>query len=125
MQNKKVISAVVIVVVAIVLLVVFKKQSASSNADADATAFCESIQNGKTVDEVMQSVGASSFEHLTFSGPGGEVINGANKGTFSPSKSAGFTSGKMLVQFHPNVTIIKACEIDFEQGQVTGKTVKL
>ncbi|WP_413584420.1 hypothetical protein [Bdellovibrio sp. HCB274] len=97
-QQKNII-AVVIGLAILSFIVVFYKNNNTAESQALAKAFCDSITPGKNVEEVMAAVGASSFEQLTFVDSTGQVINAANKGTFSPSKSAGFTSGTIKVGF--------------------------
>ncbi|WP_413581234.1 hypothetical protein [Bdellovibrio sp. HCB288] len=120
MKNTALKRLISLFVVAAVLaaLGVYYTQMSVSQAQSRAEEFCKTIEAGKSVDEAMQLVGASSFDNLIFTNPGGEVVNAANRGTFSPSKSAGFTSGKMTVRFQAKTAAFADCEIEVANQKV-------
>ncbi|WP_413578356.1 hypothetical protein ACLVWU_07430 [Bdellovibrio sp. HCB290] len=99
-------------------------QMSISQAQTRAEEFCKTIQAGKTVDEVMQQVGVSSFDNLIFTNSAGEVVNAANRGTFSPSKSAGFTTGKMEVRFQSKTSAFTDCVVEVTELKVTSTQVR-
>lgn len=120
MNNKIKMIVAVVGVICVVIAGVLYNKSNEAQSQAIAKEFCDSVQPGKNVTEVMELIGASSFEKLVFSNSQGQVVNAANKGTFSPSKSAGFTGGVILVSFESS-----RCEIDVKEGVVTNKALRV
>ncbi|MEK2690607.1 hypothetical protein [Bdellovibrio sp. GT3] len=109
--------AVVLGVVCVVIAGIYYNKNKSEAVLEQAQNFCESITPGKNISEVMELIGASAFEQLVFTDSTGQVVNAANKGTFSPAKSAGFTEGVATVSFAKN-----HCAINFKEGVVLDKT---
>ncbi|UYL08432.1 hypothetical protein B9G69_015420 [Bdellovibrio sp. SKB1291214] len=96
----------------------------SKNTEARAQDFCDQIQIGKSLDEVMQLTGASSFDKMVLRNPAGDTVNAANRGTFSPAKWAGFKDGSVVIWFHSISPALARCEVAIEDSLVSTKFVK-
>lgn len=96
----------------------------SKNTEARAQEFCDKIQVGKSLEEVMQITGASSFDRMVLRNPAGDTVNAANRGTFSPAKWAGFKDGSIVIWFHSISPALARCEVAIEASVVSTKFVK-